>query len=113
MSDSLLPQKMQEGECFFKMIASPSVKISTGSLSCISSVARSSLGMTILPRESMDLTIPVDFIARVLLYADFRQYFIILNGICQLIMVKNSKKWKIMLIVLLLKVKCADIKVKM
>jgi len=52
---------MQEGECFFRMMASPSVKISTGSLSCMSSVARSSFGITILPSESMDLTIPVDF----------------------------------------------------
>ena len=87
---------MQEGECFFKMMASPSVKISTGSLSCMSSVARSSFGMTIRPRESIDLTIPVDFMACVLLYAGFRQYFTISNGICQLILVKNSKKWKIM-----------------
>lgn len=56
---------MQEGECFFRMMASPSVKISTGSLSCMSSVARNSFGMTILPRESMDLTIPVDFMMRI------------------------------------------------
>jgi len=61
VSVSPLPQKIQEGECFFRIIASPSVNISTGSLSCISSVARSSLGMTILPSESIDLTIPVDF----------------------------------------------------
>ena len=61
MSVSLLSQKMQEGECFFKMMVSPSVKISRGSFSCISSVALSSLGMTIRPSESIDLTIPVDF----------------------------------------------------
>ena len=87
---------MQEGECFFKMMASPSVKISTGSLSCISSVARSSLGMTIRPRESMDLTIPVDFIARVLLFGGFRQYFTTSDRVCQLVLVKNSKIWKIL-----------------
>ena len=55
---------MQEGECFFRMMASPSVKISTGSLSCMSSVALSSLGITILPRVSIERTIPVDFMVR-------------------------------------------------
>ena len=64
VSFSVSPQKMQAGWCFLRMIHSLSVKISTGSSMLMSSVLRSSLGMTILPSLSTCLTIPVDFMGQ-------------------------------------------------
>lgn len=60
---SALPQKRQAGWYFFKMILSSSVKISIESLFESSITLRSSIGTTKRPRESIFLTIPVDFIA--------------------------------------------------
>ena len=54
------------GEYFFKMISpSRSVKISSGSASRMRSVRRISFGITILPRSSILLTIPVAFIQKI------------------------------------------------
>ena len=61
------PQNTQAGSYLRRMIFSLSVKISRPSFSSISSVRRSSMGITTLPRSSTFLTIPVDFILVLLL----------------------------------------------
>ena len=56
-----LPQNMQFGSYFFRIIDEPSTYISKGSFSAISNLFLISLGITILPNSSTFLTIPVDF----------------------------------------------------
>lgn len=58
-------QKMQDSTCFLRMILSPWTKISTQSLLLMSNVSRISMGITILPRASTGLNMPVDFIIAV------------------------------------------------
>lgn len=56
------PQKIQDGENFFKIILSSSTNISRGSFTLISKVLLNSIGITTLPNLSSFRTIPVDFI---------------------------------------------------
>jgi len=56
-----LPQKVQAGSYFLRIIFSPSTNISKGSFTSIPRVRLNSIGKTMRPRVSTFLTIPVAF----------------------------------------------------